>query len=92
MIHFVTRLPLFAWVGCCLAITVLGLVAYDWSVEEAAWAALDSAGLPAWLIISSIALAWVRNSTFWTWMVLVGFGSGWLWFQVRIKPESSPLP
>ena len=90
MTRFVARFPLFAWVACCLAMTVFVFVVYDLSAERAAWVTFDAAGYPVWAIISGIAIAWLRNSTFWAWLVIVGVGSGWLWFHARkacVRPK-----
>jgi hypothetical protein len=91
MSRFAAKLPLYAWVGLCLAMTVLVLVIDDWSAEQAAWVTLDAAGFPVWAIISGIAIGWLRNPTFWSWLVIVGFGSGWFWYQAKGKRQS-PKP
>ncbi len=79
----IIKSPLYAWVGLCLAVTILALVIYDWAAEQAAWVALNAAGFPVWAIMLGFVIGWIRNSVFWAWMILVGFGSGLLWYVVK---------
>ena len=64
MNRFIAKFTLPAWVGLCLAATIIALVLADLSTEQAAWATLASADVPVWAILSGIAIAWVRNTTF----------------------------
>jgi len=83
------------WIGFCLSATIVTLVLFDWSTEQAAWAELSDAGVPTWAIMFGIALAWVRNAAFWGWMFIVGLASWrvWRWAQrndaVGKQPQTS---
>jgi hypothetical protein len=89
MIRFIARTPMYLWVSLCLAMTILVLVLYDWSAERAAWLYMDARGFPTWAILSGFVIAWLRNSIFWTWLILVGLGSGWFSYQVKkIQPRN----
>jgi hypothetical protein len=89
MSRLATKLPLYAWVGLCLCATVLVLVISDLPAEQSAWVTLDAAGFRAWAIILVIAITWLGNSTFWCWLIVVAFGSGWFWFHVKSQQRKN---
>lgn len=87
IMHLVARAPWYIFVGFCVTATVLILVLLDWSVEQYAWFKFSAAGMSTLDIVLSIALAWLLNVTFWTWVLIAGVGSTVLWHLERKKQK-----
>lgn len=85
--RFVACRSLASWLAICVSAMILVLVLDDLPAERQGWNYLSARGLPAGTILAAMALAWVRNSTFWAWVLIAGFGGAWLHRSaVRAQP------
>ncbi|MGC2519591.1 MAG: hypothetical protein WA373_10875 [Burkholderiales bacterium] len=76
--RFIADRSLFTWLVLCLGATICALIILDLPAELQAWDYLSARGVPAWAFFGGLAIGWARNSTFWSWLLIVGVAAVWL--------------